>query len=306
MTLPKLDRGTIITIIFSGSVLILPLVILRFLYPITPTEAALATIGVGAISRTLFRGFFGVGFRALQRSGIRTLERSAERTVLRTAERTLVRAGGRTFGRILTRVFARSVLKSLFSLAGHKLGESKLHFTSQWWFVLPVTSLVLFHSLWIVTKDLNMAFLVLFPFLTLFALEHLFAYVHKVKITIASPPDGIILQYLFAVTGGFMPLASESAFVGEKPKIARVAFSTLVSLLIGGIVIRELGLYTQNIAVANLGDIFLLFPLILSFPFPPLEGNVLFQHNKLLSIVVWAASLAAFAFFGSEAITHVI
>lgn len=306
MTLPSLDRGTIITIIFSGTILVLPLLILRFLYPITPTEAALATIGVGAISRTLFRGFFGVGFRALERSGIRTLERSAERTVFRTAERALVRAGGRTFGRILTRVLARSVIKSLFSLAGHKLGETKLHFTFQPWFVLPITSLVLIHSFWIVTKDLNMALLVLFPFLTLFVLEHLFAYVHKVKITIASPPDGIILQYLFAVTGGFMPLASESAFVGEKPRVARVAFSTMVSLLIGGIVIRELGLYSQNTAIASLGDIFLLFPLILSFPFPPLEGHALYEHNKLLSIIVWAASMAAFAFFGSEAITHII
>ena len=119
-----------------------------------------------------------------------------------------------------------------------------------------------------------------------YALIHVtFGRMFGVRTTYCTEIDGLLLQGYFTGAGSFLPMTTDIEYHGEEKAKCKLAVSALLGMLslfgffyVAG---EMLDMGTLNF----LSSMFLIYCFVYCFPIEPLEGYIIWSHNKL----VWAA-----------------
>ena len=166
--------------------------------------------------------------------------------------------------------------------------------------------LVMSATLWWITKNVYLSVLILVPIFVIVLTHEILTWTKGLTARYVTRIDGIIIQILFTLAGSFMPLSSEMAPQGDKRKDAIAATTSLLVLLFLAFVCYFTAVLTGSLTAAYLADLFVIFPMVHSFPIPPLDGDYIFKHNKGLWAGFWGVTLLSFSVIASDVILAVI
>ena len=128
-----------------------------------------------------------------------------------------------------------------------------------------------------------------------YALIHvIFGKLIGVRTTYRTEVDGLLLQGYFTGAGSFLPMTTDIEYYGEERAKCKLAVSALLGML------SLFGLFYVAGEVLDLGTLnflssmFLIYCFVYCFPIEPLEGYIIWSHNKLLWGAVTLPILLAF------------
>jgi hypothetical protein len=247
-------------------------------------EAAATTVAVGTIFRSNSRNFLKSTFM------------SAVRTALRTWIRRLVRLAIPILLRVFLPLLKTKKKKSEEQIRQPVWLSLSLGFVALWVSFYGVISLhphieekVLFGFSLGVSATLAASTYLLHALLLWF-----FAQRNGTVMSVNTSLEGILLQGYFTGALSYLPLASDLSIEGTAEGRAKTHLSTLLSLLVGSVILHVCGGFFAIPLLSCLSTHMLLYCFVISFPLKPLDGNGLFEYRKRLWLVVFSLVMLCF------------
>lgn len=291
----------------SGADLVrLNLLLLKAAYPqeiknSQSTAPSEITVGLIVILRATFRRL------------LRGFSTSILQTTLGTFSRTSARAVTRRFVRFIGRVLFGSIVQESEDEAEGQVKQAvrKVTFWGQFgslafgfiglclsfWGILHVIPSETTESL-IGSRGLSKLEAVILaglPLLGYAFLHKLFGKKFGVQTGYATEIDGLVLQGYFTGAGSFLPMTTDLEYYGETKDHWKLASAALVGMFCLFVVCYIAGEVLDMGSLNFLGSMFLIYCFVYSFPIEPLEGQIVWAHNKLLWLAIILPIVLAFA-----------
>ena len=269
-----------------------------------------------------------VGLIVILRATFRRLLRGFSTNILQTTIGTF----GRTSARAVTRRVVKFVGRILFgSIVQDQAGESeeynkqkvkKVTFLGQS-FSLTLGFIGLCLSFWgilhvippetaeelIGSRGLSELEAVVLAGIPLFAYAFLHGFFGKlfgVQTAYKTQIDGLFLQGYFTGAGSFLPMTTDVEYYGDKEAHHKLASAALIGMFLLFGLCHIAGDMFDIASLGFLGCMFLIYCFVYSFPIEPLEGYIVWSHNKLLWLAIVVPIVLAFANFMDGAFSDIL
>lgn len=128
-----------------------------------------------------------------------------------------------------------------------------------------------------------------------YALIHMtFGKLFSVRTTYRTEVDGLLLQGYFTGAGSFLPMTTDIEYYGEEKAKCKLAVGALLGMLSLFGLFYVAGEALDMGAFNFLSSMFLIYCFVYCFPIEPLEGYIIWSHNKLVWVAVTIPILLAF------------
>ena len=251
--------------------------------------------------------------RATFRRLLRGFSINILQTTIGTFGRTSARAVTRRFVRFIGRILFGSVVQDQSELSENQKEEKvkKVTFLNQitslilgfvglclsFWGILhvipPETAEALIYSKGL--SEFQAVVLAGIPLLAYAFLHKFFGKQFGVQTGYTTQIDGLLLQGYFTGAGSFLPMTTDIQYYGDTKVHHKLASTSLIGMFLLFVLFYVTGEVLDMADLNFLGSMFLIYCFVFSFPIEPLEGYIIWSHNRLLWLSIVLPIVLAFA-----------
>ncbi len=266
-----------------------------------------ATVGVGVILRAITQRLFRAGASNAVRLTFGTMTRTMARTAVNRTIRVFVRSSAGSLAKELAGNEGATVGPSAVA-SGRAILLGIVATSFSFWGVLMIKSNTgntpLGESL-----GLSLAFMLVaaaVPLVVLGLCCLLSARLFGTQYLISTGLDGLLIQGYFTFSGSFLPMTSDFEFRGSTRACSYSSIFTLSLMMIAFAAFGILGAQRHDSALVFLSAMFLAYVFVYSFPVKPLLGYCIWNHSKLLWLILFLPVLAAFLFIFPQSLAALL
>lgn len=290
--------------IASCAVLFGPLIAVGFRFaepPPVAMEGAAETVGIAVILRAMLRRLFRSGTRSVMQTALGTVTRASSRAL----SRRVIRVGVKSVSLLVRTDSAADAAPAPDEKPQPKLiaiGLGYLGLTASLYGILAIlemTSPNSASSARSVVGDMSFleaSLLGASPLLAYAALLIVAAPKCGVEVRFRTSLEGLLLQGYFTGSGSFLPLATDTNFLGEPAARAKLAGLSIAWLYLLHSVFLVAARSLGSFECSFLSGMFLLYCFVFVFPIAPLDGYYLWSYSRKLWLLIGAVVLASFMY----------